>query len=231
MSAAHPHIGIDGCPAGWVAVSRDGVHVENDLAALLDRLTPAIVAIDMPIGLAEHGPRACEAAARRLLGWPRASSVFPVPVRAALHGRTHDEASELNAAASGKRLTAQTFNILDKIRAVDALLRGSPYWAAHVFETHPEVCFAAMNRGESLAEPKRSAAGHARRRGLIAAHFGHDAFTSARTLVAKKDAANDDIADALACLFSAERIAQGEHITLPPEGEFDCYGLPMRICY
>jgi predicted RNase H-like nuclease/catechol 2,3-dioxygenase-like lactoylglutathione lyase family enzyme len=224
-------VGIDGCPAGWVAVSHEGAFVDADLANLLNRLAPAVVAIDMPIGLAEAGPRACEGAARRLLGWARSSSVFPVPVRAALTGRTHDEASDLNAAACGKRLSAQTFNILGKIREVDDLLHRSDYWAARVYESHPEVCFTAMNAGHSLAEPKRSATGHARRRELIAAHFGQDAFANARTLVAKKDAADDDIADAFACLFTAERIATDQHVTLPDAPEIDTEGLPMRIIY
>lgn len=224
-------IGIDGCPAGWVAVCRDGAWVDKDLAALLDRLAPAVVAIDMPIGLADNGPRACEAAARRLLGWPRSSSVFPVPARVALAGRTHDEASDLNAAACGKRLTAQTFNIMDKIRAVDELLRRSDYWATRVYEIHPEVCFAAMNAGESIAEPKRSAAGHARRRELIAAQFGRHAFTNARAQITRRDAADDDIADAFACLFTAERIASDRHVSLPDPPEIDSRGLAMRICY
>lgn len=224
-------VGIDGCPGGWVAVTHEGAFVDRDLATLLNRLAPAVVAIDIPIGLAEDGPRACEGKARQLLGWARSSSVFPVPVRAALHARSHDEASDLNAAACGKRLSAQTYNILGKIRAVDNLLRRSDYWAARLYETHPEVCFAAMNAGESLAEPKRSAAGHARRRELIAAHFGQDAFANARTLVTKKQAADDDIADAFACLFSAERIATDQHVTLPDPPELDSEGLPMRIVY
>jgi predicted RNase H-like nuclease/catechol 2,3-dioxygenase-like lactoylglutathione lyase family enzyme len=225
-------IGIDGCPGGWVAVSHEGAFVERDLSALLNRLAPAVVAIDMPIGLAdEQQTRACDHAARQLLAGRRATSVFPTPVRAALLGRNHSEASAINAEYCGKRLSAQTYNLLPKIRELDDLLRRSAYWQARLHETHPEVSFAAMNAGEALTDPKHSATGHARRRELIAARFGRDAFANARTLVSKQQANDDDIADAFACLFTAERIANDEHVTLPDRPEYDSEDLPMRIVY
>lgn len=224
-------IGIDGCPAGWVAVSRVGVYIDSSLEDLLARLTPTVVAIDMPIGLSSNQPRACDRVARRLLGRPRSSSVFPTPTRAALTASTHSQASALNAAASGKRLSAQAYNLLAKIREVDSLLRASRHWQQRTFETHPEVSFAAMNAGAAIAASKKTAAGREHRQRLVAKAFGGKAYTSARHATRRRDAADDDIADAFACLFSAERIARGEHITLPESGEFDACGLPMRICY
>jgi len=152
-------------------------------------------------------------------------------MRATLAASSHGKASELNAAACGKRLSAQAYNLLAKIREVDQLLRQSGYWATRLYETHPEVCFAAMNTGVSLAEPKRSATGHARRRALIDGRFGPGVFANARALVANRDAADNDIADAFACLFSAERIAMGEYVSLPDPPEVDSEGLPMRIVY
>lgn len=224
-------VGIDGCPGGWIGVTHEGAFVDRDLARLLERLAPAVVAIDMPIGLAENDSRACDKAARTLLSGRRATSVFPAPVRAALLGRSHAEASAINAEYCGNRLSAQTYNLLPKIREVDALLRRSTHWHERVFETHPEVSFMAMNNGEALAEPKRSAAGQARRHELIAAHFGRDAFANARVMVARQQASDDDIADAFACLFTAERIATESHVTLPEAPESDAEGLPMRIVY
>ncbi|MES1930895.1 hypothetical protein SADO_16668 [Salinisphaera dokdonensis CL-ES53] len=223
--------GIDGCPGGWIAVTHKGAFVDRDLGDLLDRLGPEVVAIDMPIGLAEDGSRACDQAARALLSGRRATSVFPTPVRAALAGRNHGEASAINAEYCGKRLSAQTYHLLPKIREVDGLLRRTEHWHTRVFETHPEVSFMALNGGEALAEPKRSATGQSRRRDLIAAHFGRDAFANARILVSKQDAADDDLADAFACLFTAERIATERHVTLPETPDTDAAGLPMRICY
>jgi len=79
--------GVDGCRAGWV---RFAVEVPSlatsvdvvDLAELL-RNRPsdlACIGIDIPIGLID-GSRACDKAARKLLGQPRGSSVFAAPCR------------------------------------------------------------------------------------------------------------------------------------------------------
>lgn len=194
-----------------------------------------MVALDMPIGLPDDRPRECERLARRLLGRPRAASVFPVPMRAALAGRSHQHASDLNQAACGKRLSAQTFNIMPKIGAVDTLLARQPALAGRIWESHPEVSFAAMNRDaagpRALQAGKKTRAGAAQRQALIASHFGSAVFAEARSRIAPRDAGPDDIADALACLFTAERIAAGEHASLPDPAPRDALGLPMRICY
>jgi predicted RNase H-like nuclease len=228
-------IGVDGCPGGWVGVSRRAVCVAVSLETLIETFDARVVALDMPMGLPDNKPRGCEQIARGLLGRPRAASVFPVPMRAALNGCDHAHASDLNQAACGKRLSAQTFNILAKIRAVDALLDGESRYLERLWETHPEVSFAAMNKRCSILQPlhdsKKSAVGAALRQGLIAAQFGTHAFADARRMIARKQAADDDIADAFACLFTAERIAAGAHVSLPDPAPLDSHGLPMRICY
>lgn len=76
---------MDGCPAGWVAVESDGrawsARVFRSFGELLAAYPEAAaVGVDMPIGLAEEGPRACDGLARARLG-PRRSSVFPAPSR------------------------------------------------------------------------------------------------------------------------------------------------------
>lgn len=228
-------IGVDGCPGGWIGVSRHKVHVAASIEALIGAFGASVVALDMPIGLPENAARECEQLARRLLRRPRAASVFPVPMRAALANCGHDHASDLNQAACGKRLSAQTFNIMAKIRAVDALLVAQPLVARQVWEAHPEVSFAAMNSGgdgpRALSASKKSRPGAAQRQALITSHFGPLAFSSARAAISKRDAADDDIADAFACLFTAERIAAGCHVSLPDPAPVDARGLPMRICY
>src|SRR5437870_3658001 len=73
--------GVDGCRLGWVVATDDGVEV---VPALDDVLVQCdAVGIDIPIGLPDAGPRACDVEARRRLG-PRRSSVFPAPRRALL---------------------------------------------------------------------------------------------------------------------------------------------------
>jgi predicted RNase H-like nuclease len=76
--------GIDGCPGGWIAAFARGGEVRLEiLPRFADVLAkhPAVIAVDMPIGLPERsgpGGRAAENAVRPLLG-ARQSSVFSVP--------------------------------------------------------------------------------------------------------------------------------------------------------
>ena len=77
--------GADGFKRGWRAVLCEietDTWLMRDVASFRDLLelreAPAIVCVDMPIGLHEHTPpggRECERLARGLLG-PRRSSVF-----------------------------------------------------------------------------------------------------------------------------------------------------------
>ena len=130
--------GLDGCRAGWVLATVrampsgrtrrtppvdirviDGLEtVADDLASR--RLVAA--GIDIPIGLPPGGPRACDVAARRMLG-PRRSTIFPAPARAVLEAEGYEQACALSRAASGKAISKQTFNILPKIREVDRSAR------------------------------------------------------------------------------------------------------------
>jgi predicted RNase H-like nuclease len=102
----------------------------------------AYLGIDIPIGLFD-GPRACDKAARKFLGWPRRNSVFPASCRAALQATTYAEASIINREKTGRGLSQQAFGIGSKIKQVDdAMTPDCQQWA---FEVHPEVCFSALN--------------------------------------------------------------------------------------
>jgi predicted RNase H-like nuclease len=80
--------GVDGCHAGWIAFKVELPSLTTsveviDLPALLTNRPSdlAFLAIDIPIGLLD-GSRACDKAARKLLGQPRGTSVFAAPCRA-----------------------------------------------------------------------------------------------------------------------------------------------------
>lgn len=69
-------VGVDGCRAGWVQFRVDVPSVSTsveavDLTSLVGRRPDGLrcVAIAIPIGLLD-GPRACDLAARKLLGQP-----------------------------------------------------------------------------------------------------------------------------------------------------------------
>jgi len=92
----------------------------------------ACLGIDIPIGLLD-GPRACDKAARKLLGQPRGSSVFPAPCRAALQVETYEEASAINRQKAGRALSRQARRIVPKIRLVgNVIIPDCQQWAFEV---------------------------------------------------------------------------------------------------
>src|SRR5215813_948129 len=128
--------GVDGCRRGWVAafVRPGGDEVRLRVAATFNEVLaapeqPAIVAVDIPIGLPPRvgaGGREAESAVRPLLG-QRQSSVFSVPSRAAIHAADYGEACRLALQTSDppRKVSRQLFMIAPKIREVDAVLRAS----------------------------------------------------------------------------------------------------------
>ena len=213
--------GVDGRRGGWV-VARVETGPEPALLGLefVAPLGPAlgndlaVVAVDMPIGLATDGRRECDIAARRLLR-PHGSRVFPAPPRACLdHPEDYEAACRASVSVSGKSLSKQTWNLVRAISEVDALA-GDP----RIVECHPEIAFALM-QGHPVDERKKTAAGREVRLGLLR-----------RWLPGLGDPAyGDDGLDALACAWSAARIAAGTALTLPHgEVPHDSAGRPMRI--
>lgn len=235
MSVRRPAVGgADGCPPGWILVVRsaDGA-VEGQLcrsaAELFERAGElAALAIDIPIGIPEAGARPADREARALLG-PRRNSVFPAPVRAALEATDYRDASERSFRAQGKRLSKQAYHLIPKIREIDAALRADARMAARVHEVHPEVSFTLLNDGVPMPAAKKSAEGRAARLALVEREFP-GAFGAIRGRYPKKEMQDDDILDALAALWSAERIAAGRALTIPAgPRRFDPLGLPMTI--
>jgi predicted RNase H-like nuclease len=228
--------GVDGCPAGWIALveqtetRRIIANVFLTFRNLADALDAAVIAIDIPIGLTEHDARQCDLLARRHLGPKRGTSVFPAPIRPALGASTYTHAKAASIAAQGKGISQQAWAIYPKIREVDDALQSDSDLRTRVVEVHPELTFSTW-AGAPILSGKKTPEGHAIRRDLIARHFGPLAFDSARNQVSRNHAANDDIADAFAALWTARRIMDGNSQSLPPEPLLDSAGLPMRMVY
>lgn len=227
-------LGVDGCPQGWVGVYADmngleppGHVVFADFQAVLD-FGAQITAVDMPIGFSDtpsaSGMRACERDARDRLGARRAS-VFPSPLRPALSADTYEGANAANRAAGGKGLSKQTWNIMGKMREIDALI--GPDSEAFVFETHPEVSVAVIG-GAPAAHSKKTPEGRAERLALLSAH-GLDESLFHPHPYRHKTAAPDDLVDAGLCLLTALRIADGAAQSLPADPPRDGRGLRMAI--
>jgi predicted RNase H-like nuclease len=243
--------GVDGCRGGWIAAflrpAGEEVRLRvvprfADIVAAPER--PAIVAVDMPIGLPERGGRggrAAENAVRPLLGG-RQSSVFSIPSRAAVYaaadgpadpGAAHRRASEVARATSDppRGVAIQTFSLFPKVREIDALLREEPGLAARVFEVHPEVTFWRMNGEAALAEPKKVknqpyGPGLQLRRALLeAAGMPEGALAGPPP----PGSGEDDRLDALACALTARRLKAGLARSFPDPPERDAFGLAMAI--
>ena len=217
--------GLDGCRDGWIAAIEESGTTRLQILRSLDELfeNPALVAavIDIPIGLPNAGPRCCDLQARKLLP-PRASSVFPAPLRSMLAARDHGEASRLRFAAEGKRCSVQLAMILPKIREVDSLLGQERQ--VNVREGHPEVSFAFMNGGKAMSHPKRSSAGREERIRLLGDHF-----PDVPAALARLGRFQLDAIDSYAMLWTARRVAEGASRTLPDLPLADSRGLRMEI--
>lgn len=226
--------GVDGCPAGWICLieeeetKRIGSKIFPTFAELASVVEANVIAIDIPIGLTDSGTRDADREARRYLGQPRGTSVFPAPIRPLLSSRSHAEAMKRSREIDGKGVPAQAFAIYKQIIEVDDQLRARADLRNRVYEVHPEVSFALWS-GAPIVPGKRTSEGAAIRRALIDAAFGADAFETVRERYKKKEAADDDILDAFAALWTARRIVAGTARTFPDHPPHDSAGLPMRI--
>ncbi|HZH09221.1 MAG TPA: DUF429 domain-containing protein [Microvirga sp.] len=236
--------GVDGCRAGWIAAlmqvgipSSAQIVVAPTLAAIADAPEkPAVIAVDMPIGLPERtngSGRLPEQLIRPLLG-QRQSSVFAIPSRQAVHAQDYGEACRLALATSDppRKVSRQGFGIFPKIREIDALLRTRPELVDRVFEVHPELAFWALNGRQALDQPKKVKGvpyepGMRLRRTLLKTSglLGEAVIDSPPP----KGAAADDLLDALAGLTVALDLATGGGQSFPDPPGRDAHGLPVAI--
>jgi predicted RNase H-like nuclease len=245
-------IGVDGCRAGWFWIGLDasGRHeigiarTTEALAAIAQRAK--LVLIDIPIGLRDEGAkeRLCDLEARRVLGAPRGSSVFPAPTRPALAEPSYEAACETNARLSGRRLSRQSFGIAQKIRSIDELLRFRADLRPIIRECHPEVCFWSLNRssplppgegkgeGKPMSQNKKRKTGRAERLDVLKQFFpeAQSVIEAAAKCYRRKDVAWDDIIDALALAVTA-RLGHSRLRSLPMKPERDSFDLPMEIVF
>ena len=223
--------GVDGCRAGWVRFAVEipslvtSVEVVDVAEALSSRPDDLLcLAIDIPIGLF-NGSRACDKAARKLLGHSRGTSVFAAPCRAALSATTHPAASQINREKTGRGLSQQAFGIIPKIKQVDdAITPDCQQWA---FEVHPEVCFWALNKRRPMTHNKKTRDGAAERIAVLRPIFPE----------IERDLANrpprvgaDDLLDAAAAAWTALRLHQRQAECVC-SAEVDEKGLAVTIYY
>jgi predicted RNase H-like nuclease len=223
--------GVDGCHAGWVAFQVELPSLVTsvkviDLPEWLREPPPELtrLGIDIPIGLLD-GSRACDKAARKLLGQPRGASVFAAPCRAVLAAKKYSQANTINQQKTGRGLSQQAFGIGAKIKQVDeAITPECQQWA---FEVHPEVCFWALAGQSPMLHNKKTEAGRHERLKLLDTVFPdlQRHLDSRPRWVGK-----DDLLDAAVAAWTALRQHTGEaKCVCTPER--DQKGLAVTIFY
>ena len=234
--------GVDGCRGGWFAVlasmtaaSEQPVRVTTKLCRTFEQILalperPAVIAVDMPIGLLDQplpGGRTCDREARKLLGKGRASSVFSPPTRPGLAASAYSEVRALNGAGMSK----EAFNILPKIRELDYALAAQGQ--ARVVEAHPELAFSIL-AGAPVRHSKKTPEGRRQRVRLLRRVFGK-AFLDPVRLRLEHGAgqlALDDVADAYVLAHVADRVRRGAAQRVPAgKPPTDRRGLCMEIWY
>ena len=230
--------GVDGCKFGWLCITKD---LENGtLNSIIFKSTaelfsqapsPAVFAIDIPIGLTVSGPRQCDIQARHLLGARRGTSVFPAPIRPVLNVASREEADKIHRSIDGRGVNVFSWNLYPRIRDVDVELQKNSQLRDKLCEVHPEISFRALNDGVPIIAAKRNPKGESIRRSLIENYLWSGAFDEIRKKHYLKDASNHDINDAFAVLWTVERIFSGKAVSIPAELESDSVGLRMGIWY
>ena len=172
-----------------------------------------VVAVDIPIGIPEAGPRDADVAARRFVG-ARASSVFPTPIRAVLEAGTYAEARSVATELTGKSVSAQAYALRHRILEIDDLARDDD----RVIEVHSEVSFSELARRPLLSKHRTD--GLLERRRLLE-EAGIELPESAPRI------AEPDLLDATIAAWSARRYASGEAAPLP-EGHASRIGAIWR---
>jgi len=230
--------GVDGCKGGWIAVRKDLRTNEISSAVYsfgrqLFSLSPdhEILALDIPIGLTDSGSRRCDILARKMLGRSRASCVFPAPIRPALIASDRKGADSISRAVDGKGVGAQAFGLYPRIRDIDAIMRGNDQARDITYEVHPELCFMALNQGQPIIQSKKSHEGMSARSALVILHFAEASVRLVRKAHSTGIVADDDIYDAFAGLWTAERIHSGIAEVVPDPPDTDSFGLPMAMWY
>ena len=218
------YLGLDGFRFGWVAAwiddrGRHGFDYSPGLTRLL-AMPHARAMVDMPIGLNLSGYRVCDLRARELVG----PAVF-LGARRDLWTFADMTAANRHyweQEGKGRGVSAQLWNIRDKIREVDEIM--TPARQAKIGEAHPELIFWNLAGQVRLAK-KTSAEGREQRVALLVQR----GFTRLPKWLSWRHGTGigrDDLIDA--CIYAVGARDSTQHVG---GEEIDPRGLRMQINY
>lgn len=220
-------LGVDGCKLGWVGIELcDGrfaaAHVHTTLADLVAAVPDArTIGVDIPLGLMDAEVRASDRAARALLG-ARSSSLFVMPPRPVFDAPDHAAATATATALTGSGISIQTWQLRRKFLEAEELHARAEL---PLFDVHPELAFRTM--GLLTADGKKKSWRGQRARLRILAVHGIDLPEDLGAAVAAVPA--DDVLDAAAAAWSAQRIDTGAAWCLPDPPQLNERGQRLAI--
>lgn len=212
--------GVDGCTKGWVFALTDGKNICVGAVKNLERILSIsdLTVVDIPIGLLSEPRkidkrrttmRLCDEMIRKIIGIP--SSVIPPPTL----GMLNEQNYKYIKIKFGVGIPKQMFLLFPKIKEVRSFFK-----RFNIKEGHPEASFTFM-KGEKL-HSKHTEAGILERKKLLEKYL-----TNFKWGDIEINFKIDDVFDALALLWTSQRIAKREDAKFG-EGK-DSYGIPMII--
>jgi predicted RNase H-like nuclease len=234
-------LGIDGCRSGWCIAAMQGEYLKVSLKSTLDEISAAfpnfeLALIDMPIGLGDkHLDRDLDQQARKELTPLRHQSIFTPPVREAIKAPSYAEAKKINYSITGKKISIQSWNISPKIVELDLFLRKNPAFQRQIFESHPELCFKYLNKGDipSLSKSAPKNTGLEQRLAILHKYHGkiRKIYEEARVQLIGSGVKNDDIVDAL-CLATVAKFGRLHRFQkIIGSNKTDAQGIDMAMYY
>lgn len=220
--------GVDGCPGGWILVTRR--NTELPVAKLCKSFREVIsetrdcksVMVDIPMNLNEGRFRVVDAKAKEILKKiGRGSSVFMAPVKEAIEkpviyasNEDYNRISSINEKYTGKKISRQTFCLINKIREVNC---GDPL-PDTIHEFHPELVWSRFVNDKKFPSKKKQD-GENRRLKILEEALNVSCEELNRIIKQagpKSKVHRDDVIDALAGLIAAgdPQKIQGEHATI-----------------
>ena len=188
------------------------------------------ILVDIPIGLQSDRKRACDVEAKQVLGSTRGNSVFYTPTRKGVEAQNIKEAKQAQDALDFS-VQNQAWAIVPRIQEVDEFLEmfDGEIGNTEIRETHPEVCFCALNDGAPLMHEKKTQEGIEERLSVLSEHL-----TDARSLYDNAvetfmepewapvigKSARDDILDAMVAALTARECGENPP-RLPQESNLE----------
>ena len=215
--------GIDGCRHGWIVAEekpRGGISIKlieslNYLESIISQ--KSIAGIDIPLAIHEKGFRKADAEARTLLK-SRASTIFSAPTKEALFSNSYTDACVINESICGKKISKQSWFLFSKIKEARTIFCNA-HKKLKLYEVHPELSFMAMNDMKVIELGKKTDDGFKARYKLVKKLFPKFDFEKIRANFKRGDVADDDILDAIAVLWSTQKIIANMASYVPKKPE------------